>query len=310
MLLFSIIIPAYNAAGQIIKTLESVQQQTYRNYEVVITDDGSTDETESVIADYASKHPEMRIRVVSQENKGIGAARNAAINKSRGDFVAFLDSDDTWEANKLEEVNNVLKTDPTVDLVCHDEYVESEGQRIGLTRFKDLATHEELLFLGNAISTSTAVVKRARLIEGGLFSEDMDFNGVEDYELWLRLSKTCKFHHLHMVLGTYMENPSGISKNLPKQLQQTLNVIEYHFAQWPDRRLKYSLLMRKCRSRVYFGYGLKFNTLKRYKEGRFYALKAIVEYAFSWKALALLIFNMFHLSVNKIYRAGATMSRQ
>lgn len=296
---FSIIIPAYNTSNFIRDALDSVLYQTFDEYEIIIVNDGSKDDTLDVIEAYFPDLKKSDYRIINQNNRGIAAARNIGIENSKGDFVAFLDADDTWQAEKLAEVKEVIVNIPNVDLITHDEYVESYGKLSSVHKCKGFDKYEDLLFKGNSMSTSATVVRRNKLIEAGLFSENKHFNGVEDYDLWLRLSKICKFYFIHKMLGTYRDHPAGISKNLSKQLQHSFNILEHHFSQWPDTSLKYRLLMRKRRSQMYMGSGLKFNNMGEYSEARGCLWKALSEYIFNWKAWILLLFNILHLSIKK-----------
>src|SRR5437763_15509472 len=118
--MISIVIPAYNSAHTIVAMLDSVRSQTFRDYEVLITDDGSHDGTLEVCQQYASEHPEMRISTVSIPHSGVAAARNHAVARASGEYVAFLDSDDRWLPEKLEEVAALSARDRQASLIYHD----------------------------------------------------------------------------------------------------------------------------------------------------------------------------------------------
>ena len=105
---FSVVIPAFNADQFITRTLDSVANQTYSNFEIVITNDGSLDNTETVIAEYIQAHPSLQIYLSCQTNKGIGSARNNGIFRARGKYLAFLDADDYWYINKLEKIHETI----------------------------------------------------------------------------------------------------------------------------------------------------------------------------------------------------------
>jgi glycosyltransferase involved in cell wall biosynthesis len=213
---FSVVIPAYNAEKYISETLDSVQGQTYRNYEVVITDDGSTDNTSEIIKNYFKNFPGTHYKLIKQRNKGIGGARNSAVKETEGDFVAFLDADDKWSNEKLETVYDYIERHSDVDLICHNEYLVKDGKVISKLNYGPFRNYSYLLFRRNCISTSAVVVRRNKLFEAGLFSENIDFNGVEDYELWLRLSKICKIEYLPEALGKYTIQRDSITSNIVK----------------------------------------------------------------------------------------------
>ncbi len=127
--LISVLIPVYNRADLIIETLESVRNQTYKTLEVVIVDDGSTDNTAEVIKNYAMMHPDITLRYEFQKNSGPGAALNRAVSFAKGEIVAFLDSDDIWLPNKLEKQVAEFKRDPKIDFsVCAFQAFDSDSR--------------------------------------------------------------------------------------------------------------------------------------------------------------------------------------
>ena len=108
MTVISIIIPAHNAVAYIHEALDSVLNQTYPDIEIIVVNDGSTDETESVVQEYVARFPN-KVRLYSQKNKGQASARNVGIRNSYGAYIAFLDADDTWMSEKLEQQMRILK---------------------------------------------------------------------------------------------------------------------------------------------------------------------------------------------------------
>lgn len=256
--LFSVVIPAYNASYFIRNTLDSVRFQTFDDYEIIIVNDGSRDDTLEVVKAYFTDFPNLSYKLINQENKGIGAARNIGIKEAKGEFVAFLDADDKWYKNKLLKVKSYLEENSDIDFICHDEYWIEDGSIIKKVTYGPYKTYKELLLKGNCISTSATVVSKNKLLEAGLFSENLDFNGVEDYELWLRLSKICKIGYLHKPLGEYHIHHAGITNNIEKHTRNTQNVIEFHLKQWPQNSIYYKYRKSKRRADVLRGGGRDF----------------------------------------------------
>ena len=186
--LVSVIIPAYNAAVFIGETLTSVFNQSYSNYEVIVVNDGSSDtaELEKVLAPFRD-----RLIYLEQDNKGPSAARNSAIGKARGEFVAFLDSDDTWLPDYLAEQIRFLGGEQAFDMVYSDAWLFGDGPLSG-RRFMESApsigpvTFESLLLYQTSVITSCTVVRRQSVIDAGLFDER--FIRCEDFDLWIRLA--------------------------------------------------------------------------------------------------------------------------
>ena len=211
MLKISIIMPTYNQAGLIGKAIDSVMLQHFQNWELIIVNNFSTDNTVEVVNQYR----DLRIKFYSLNNKGVIAkSRNFGITKSNGNFIAFLDSDDWWYPTKLEEVSKILVSS-NVDVIYHNlKVINSLTTR--KTRIRELRKPlvNDLLMNGNMIPNSSAVV-RAQYFRNGLFiSEDPKLVGCEDYSLWIELSLLgANFKYLNKILGVYLFNENGISKN-------------------------------------------------------------------------------------------------
>lgn len=235
----SVVVPSYNAASFIAGTLECVASQTFKDLEVTVVDDGSKDGT-AAAARSALKRLGLRGQVHEQENKKIAGARNAGIARSSAPLVAFLDADDSWLPHKLERVLAVMKADPSIDLVCHDETVSRKGKVLRTARYGRAldGLYERLLFEGNAVSTSATVVKRAKLAEVGGFREDLRFDTVEDYDLWMRLAKVSKFHFLHEVLGDYNLAEGSASSRAVYHRDNLVSLLLDHFSKLPVRDAK------------------------------------------------------------------------
>jgi glycosyltransferase involved in cell wall biosynthesis len=241
---FSVLIPAYNVEPFIEICLDSVAAQTWRDYEIVVVDDGSRDATRARIEAWRRAHPAEALCVVEQANGGIGRARNAALAHARAPFVAFLDSDDWWLDGKLTRVAAALDSRPDLDLVCHDETLVLPDGHERRLRHGPYTRHEDLLFGGNSVSTSATVVRRALVEKVGGFSEDLRFNGAEDYDLWLRLAEAGgRFAYLPEVLGAYRVHPAGITGRPEQHCRNVLNVLDAHFARFPSpsRRQRYRM---------------------------------------------------------------------
>jgi len=182
----SVIIPAYNCARYIGETLDSVFAQTYRDFEVIVVNDGSPDSEvlETVLRPYFD-----RVVYLKQENRGPAAARNLGIQRARGEYIAFLDSDDCWLPEYLAVQMGVFEITPAPDMVSADAELFGDCPEAGKS-FWELyppqgpATLKNLLTRDCAIVTSCTVARRSVLVAAGLFDEDI--RGPEDLDLWLR----------------------------------------------------------------------------------------------------------------------------
>lgn len=179
---FSVIIPTYNRQHLFEIALNSVLNQTYKDFEVIIVDDGSTDQTSEVIRNLV----DTRIKYLYQENRGVSHARNRGLEISNGKFMAFLDSDDRWVPQKLHIVNELIKQHPQVSIFHTDEIWYKGGRLLNQKKkHKKPSGYVYLKALPQCcIGMSTSVVKREVLENIGLFDESLP--ACEDYDFWLR----------------------------------------------------------------------------------------------------------------------------
>ncbi|MGB9234957.1 MAG: glycosyltransferase family A protein [Terriglobales bacterium] len=184
--LVTIIIPAYQAAERIRETLDSVFEQTYPNFEVVLVNDGSPD-TEAL--EQAIRRYGESVIYIRQENRGPSGARNTAIRAARGKYIACLDSDDVFLPDHLSRLVALLERD-ALDLAYSDSHLTRGGVRVGLYFERQPqhppVTFEKLLTEECAVPTSGVVVSRQAMIDAGLFDER--YRCCEDFDLWLRMS--------------------------------------------------------------------------------------------------------------------------
>lgn len=180
--------PAYNAATFIEESILSVLKQTYPNWELLIVDDGSIDNT----ADIAQKFCDIdvRIKYLFQENGKQGKARNFAIQQSKGEYIAFLDADDLWVAEKLERQVTVLRENSEISLIFSNGYVMIEDKIEAFPIVvKNIWTSDDIPFFieNNRVPILSVIVKKTAIIAVGGFSENSEIQNVEDYHLWMKL---------------------------------------------------------------------------------------------------------------------------
>jgi hypothetical protein len=185
---FSVVIPAYNAAHLIVEALTSVLAQRTDNYEIIVINDGSPD---TVALEKALEPFLNDIIYIKRANGGPAAARNTGILAAKGEYIAFLDSDDQWMPTHLSEMKEVLQRDPTLDLVYGDAVnfgnVRVEGgTTMEANPSEGVPTFESLVLCKCTVIGSTVVARRQALLDAGLFDES--FVHGEDFDLWARLA--------------------------------------------------------------------------------------------------------------------------
>ena len=183
-ILFSIIIPTYNREKFIVKTIQSVLSQTYTNFELIIVDDGSTDNTEKFVRNVKDK----RIKFFKKENEERGAARNYGTNKAKGDYITFLDSDDLLYSKYLEEANLFIASNNSIN-IFHQlfEVTNILGKVIHSANYSNNNVFKSLIKKGNFMACQGMFLQKD-FAKANLFNEDKKLAGSEDYELWLRIS--------------------------------------------------------------------------------------------------------------------------
>ena len=232
MALFSIITPTYNRAGYLKNLIDSILNQSFNNFEWIIVDDASTDNTQSIVQ---AECLDTRIRYYKLErNNGAPAyPRNYGIARSKGDWICFLDSDDLGEKNKLGEIHGVIEKNPQSTVFCHDEImIERSSGKKRYLRYGPYTSnfYENLLLNGNKLSTSATVVERNFLLKNDIkFNEDYRYRIVEDYDYWLQLAKHNAHFYFHREpLGYYLVDNSGISADHEKSLTNLSHLLKDH----------------------------------------------------------------------------------
>lgn len=208
----SVLVPCLNCSSFLQASLGSVREQSLPPMEVLLVDDGSSDNS-------AQKAQELMdgasfpLNVIRQENRGLGAARNAGIQQARGAWIALLDADDIWSADKLERMHEVLKGGD-MDVVYHSMRAHGGGRD---RRASSVQQMEDVLLRGHAPIPSASLIRTAVLQEVGGFSEDRTHHGAEDLHLWIRLlAREKRFVSVDEFLGYYRSG--GMSSRLDEHL--------------------------------------------------------------------------------------------
>lgn len=226
---FSIIIPTYNRANNIKHTLDSINKQSFRDFDVIVCDDGSTDYTKQVVDTFLDK---FSIKYIWQENWGGPARpRNNGLKIARGEYIAFLDADDWWYPDKLEVVKSYLHD---ADIVYHDLDIYTEKGKRFFKKFKGRYLTKpafiDLMKNENALIISSVAVRKNIINRAGGFAEEKSLISLEDFDLWLKISRiTEKFTYIPKSLGAYLMRDSNISKASEKQLNRIKAVYDRHF---------------------------------------------------------------------------------
>ena len=225
----SVLVPAYNAQSYLADALDSALSQSYRSFEVIVVDDGSTDATGAIARSYAYRS-NGRVRLVRQANAGLPAARNAAIAVARGEFFALLDSDDVWMPNHLAHAVAALDADPTVGLVhANIERMDAHGCGLGVPpRFWNLKpdAYAAIALRHEHVSCPTAVFRRACVDDVGGFDTRFTGLGCEDRDLWLRIAERWRLRYLDVVSARYRIHDRNMSGNRERMARARRALVE------------------------------------------------------------------------------------
>jgi glycosyltransferase involved in cell wall biosynthesis len=223
----SLIIATFNHARFLPAAIDSALAQTLAGVEVIVVDDGSTDDTPAVLARYAP-----RVRVIRQANRGLAAARNAGLAVARSTYVSFLDADDVAMPSKLAEQVALLEASPTVGWTYCDVLIETvatghemrASERFGYGgRTLDGWLFPELIH-GNFIPAIAPLIRRGALDAAGVFDDRL--TALEDWDLWLRLSLVAKARYSPAVLARYRVHPGGMSEDRSRMDKTRFRVLD------------------------------------------------------------------------------------
>ncbi len=232
---FSVVIPCYNCIDLLKRSITSVLNQTFQDFEIIIVDNSSTDGT----GEYVKSICNERIIYEVVHNHGVIAlSRNVGIKKARGNWVAFLDADDFWFPDKLEIVKRKTSENPHCDVFCHNEILLIQGAERNTLRYGPYEPdfYRILLTTGNRLSTSATTVRREFLNSHELrFNQARDYIIVEDYDLWLRIAlKGACFFFIKQPLGKYIIEDGNISLNTTKMRHNQEVLLREHVYEIQD----------------------------------------------------------------------------
>jgi glycosyltransferase involved in cell wall biosynthesis len=248
--LVSVVMPAFNVAWCVRRAIDSALAQSLPEREIIVVDDGSTDDTAAVLAAYGDK-----IRVIHQQNAGMSAARNAGIRVAHGGLIAFLDADDYWLPHKLARQVELMRSQPVVGFCSTAARVENpQGELLNVWGCPGVSGDIlQTLFAENAAiagGCSAVMVRRGLLDRVGLFDESL--RGFEDPDLWIRLAAVSRYACIDEPLAVILRREHSVSRNLGNMRRAALASLRKNRDLLPmDLRGAY---WRACLASVYTDY--------------------------------------------------------
>lgn len=219
--LVSVITPVHNAQEYLAETIESILNQTYKNFEIILIDDLSTDSSREIIKKYESMDKRVK-SVLLQNNYGVAKARNEGIKKAKGRFIAFLDSDDLWKHDKLEKQINFMMNNEYEFTFTGYEFIDENGNKLGnVVHTKDKVTYNDLL-KHNVIGCLSVIIDKSKV-------KHIEMKKIrhEDYSTWLKILKQGHIAYgLDENLASYRTRSNSLSGNKVKSAIWTWNILK------------------------------------------------------------------------------------
>jgi Glycosyl transferase family 2 len=247
----SVIIPTYNRVGFIANAIESAMNQSRPPDQIVVVDDGSTDDTDRVL-----RKIEGPVLAIRQSNRGVAAARNRALRAATGDAIVFLDSDDLLLPSCIERCTRALEDDPRIDVVHGDAYlVDRAGNRIGTSSALLFGRQPSGMILGDlgckcTVRLSSATVRRSALA-GAVFDEGLVC--AEDYDFWRQLAARCRFHYVDEPLACYRYHESQLTATQSVRLMDDTLEVQRRILEMPE----FAQVPPRQRARAFCSFGAR-----------------------------------------------------
>lgn len=276
-LVVSVILPVYNGQRFLADAINSILAQSYSNLELLIVDDGSTDESQSIVKTFATN--DSRIRFFQQQNSGVAAARNVALREAHGQYIGFIDQDDLWQLDKLEVQMMYFNNYPDcVFLHGNIDYIDDQSAPVDKSLYPWVTSASghcfERLFTWNAIAIQTVCFKRECIKTVGFLREDVP--GVDDYDYWLRFSRFFHIDYLDKTFVLYRFHGDNESHKWHLQDIKRAKVLEGILQQFPEVYDEFGRV--KVNEKLYALYreiAVEFIRTNAYDEAQPYLLKAI-----------------------------------
>ncbi|MFH2141736.1 MAG: glycosyltransferase [Bacteroidota bacterium] len=273
----SVIIPVYNGEKYISETIQSVISQTYTDWELIVVNDGSTDNTLKIVEQYCQK--DKRIKLIDKINEGVSVARNTGYLSSKGDFLAFLDADDKWHEKNLSKKIEFLKTNSEIGLIHADMQFIDESSNIKRECYSGKEGNilkSLLLWDGTNIPSPSSILVRREVIQiVGLF--DTDLSTAADQEFFFRVASKYKIARIPRVLGFYRFHSTNMHKNI------ALMEKDHHlaFIKAKNNKLFHSFwFQRRCFSNLFLIIGASWWSSDKLKSIK-WLIKAVLHYPFN-----------------------------
>ena len=242
----SIVIPVYNRSEDLVRALNSLVAQTQMNFEVIVVDDGSTENIKKVADRFYDLLNLQLIRIAN--SGGPARPRNVGVQAARGSWISFLDSDDWWAPGRIAEVCNTISKNPDYDVFYHKLRIVSDGIKRPWWSTKCLGwalrknAFIDLMVRGNGIPNSSVVIRQTTYDRIGRFNESKEFSSVEDFDYWLRAAlEDVDFYFIKKTLGSYWISSTGISTNTMWTISRNKLILDKYISYLPTNKQNFAV---------------------------------------------------------------------
>lgn len=275
--LVSVIIPTYNDGDYLCEAIEGVLNQTYENLEIIVVDDGSTLDPKPMLEKYMS-----HVCYIRKANGGVGSARNTGIQSAKGQFLAFLDSDDIWMPRKIEMQVRRFMQQPELGVLFTDQCTFDEAGIRSRSKTEMCEVFEgmvfEKLFSCNFVGISTVMIRKECVDRVGMFDQTGEISTIEDINYFIRLARYYKFGYIDDVLVKYRLHGDNMSNDFQKMYEQDFVNFEKIANLFPDLDLKNSSYFKRGKSTYHFDFGLCYFQRNMLREARKQFVLALLSY--------------------------------
>lgn len=284
--LISIVMPCYNAEKTLKKSLDSIFAQSFQDFKVYCVNDGSTDQTPQILNQLALLY--KNLHVIHQNNQGQTKAKNAALKICQGRYIAFLDSDDLWDEDKLLFQYALMKKDESIGL-CYTNgcYIDEDDMPQGKIGYNQALQGNCLksLLLGNAIVASSVMIRADLLKRVGLFDEKL--TACENWELWTRIASVSRLAIIDKPLTFYRRHGNNMSHNIEKMRKNRLYVVSKNSHIYRKKLTNYQAITKEAYYRAYQFFGENYLWKMQLKPARENLRKALQYKPFDWRTYML-----------------------
>lgn len=295
--LVSVVIPTYNRAKYLKDAIASVLEQDYQHIELIVVDDGSTDNTKEIVHQF-TENEHIKITYIYQSNQGAQAARNKGYELAKGEYLVFFDSDDLWKKEKLSKQILFLEAHPDYGMVYSNcDFIQNGENKDDFFTIEKPYSGEifEQLILANFIPSQTPMLRKSVFEKSERFDESLSKLSGQDWDLWLNLSLITKIGYVDEILASYRLHESNMTGNPERRLKGQLTVVDKYYNKINFDKQLYS----KAKKQIYLKFGDEYSYVRNLSSSLAMYIHSL-RYGFELKTFYLMTTTIIKFAVFKI----------